>query len=83
METENTELNGFHFFLLNYDAEDRMQIRRQMKALLGDPGPGGYFKEPVGDAGTRRGCGESPGDRQFLKMPDSSSMSGCSQERES
>ena len=36
METENTELNGFHFFLLNYDAEDRMQIRRQMKALLSE-----------------------------------------------
>ena len=36
METENTELNGFHFFLLNYDAEDRIQIRRQMKALLSE-----------------------------------------------
>ncbi len=31
-----TELNGFHFFLLNYDPDDRMQIRRQMKALLSE-----------------------------------------------
>ncbi|MFR4783285.1 MAG: hypothetical protein ACLUAR_10600 [Pilosibacter sp.] len=36
METELTELNGFHFFLLNYDPDDRMQIRRQMKALLSE-----------------------------------------------
>lgn len=36
MEAELTELNGFHFFLLNYDPDDRMQIRRQMKALLSE-----------------------------------------------
>lgn len=36
LEKESTELNGFHFFLLNYEAEDRMQIRRQMKALLSE-----------------------------------------------
>ena len=36
MEAELTELNGFHFFLLNYDLDDRMQIRRQMKALLSE-----------------------------------------------
>jgi len=36
MESEYTELNGFHFFLLNYEQDDRMQIRRQMKALLSE-----------------------------------------------
>lgn len=35
-EAEHTELNGFHYFLLNYDPEERMQIRRQMKALLSE-----------------------------------------------
>ena len=68
METENTELNGFHFFLLNYDAEDRMQIRRQMKALLSEIRvQGDILKNLSVTLALGGGRGKSPGDRQFLE----------------
>lgn len=68
LEKESTELNGFHFFLLNYEAEDRMQIRRQMKALLSEIRvQGDILKNLSVTLALGRGCWESLGDQQFLK----------------